>query len=148
MRQRPKKTPYQVTLSTTAASIAFQAICKLFRELGDVPEPQPRLKAWEIAFSSSAIAWGPRGQVEVGGKFVIEFNFEGLGNGVTPYGLKALLFNEHVNADVVKALQFAMIYTADVEAQGLNEINEQLVSTEMGKLYELVGKSGRLLGLR
>ena len=148
MRQRPKKKPYTVTLSTTAASIAFQAICKLFRELGEVPEPQPRLKAWEIAFSSSAIVWGPRGTLQVTGKFVIEINFEGLSDGVTPFGLKALLFNQQVSADVVRAMQMAMIYTGDVEAQGLNEINEQLVSGEMGKLHELVGKSARLLGLR
>jgi hypothetical protein len=144
---RPTKKPYEVSLSTSDAQIAFVAICKLFRELGEVPEPQPRLKAWELAFSSSVIAWGPRGQVDVGGKFVIELNFEGLGYGVAPHALKALLFNEHVNADIVKAVQLTMMYIADVEAKGLNEVNEQLVSGEIGKLYELFGKSCRLLGL-
>lgn len=139
--------PYTVTLSTAGASIAFKAICKLFRELGEVPEPQPRLKAWELAFSSSAIAWGPREQVPVDGKFVIEFSFAGLDNGVTPYALKALLFNEHVNADVVKTLQLAMMYTADVEAKGLNDINGPLVSGQIGKLYELFAKSCHLIGI-
>jgi len=143
----PSNEPYTVTLSTAGASIAFEAICRLFGELGAVPEPQPRLKSWELAFSSSAIVWGPIGQVPVDGKFVIEFSFAGLDNGVTPYALKALLFNEHVNADVVKTLQLAMMYIADVEAKGLNDVNEPLVSGEIGKLYELFAKSCRLIGI-
>lgn len=147
-----KNEPYTLKIDVAVAKKARKSVVSFFHSLKKpFLAPYPRQRAFVVAFDSSEVVWGVPGQVNIDGKWEITIDLAnttfGREKGYTPHDLLAILFNEFVSHDVTEALTMAMVYTADVEVNGKNAVNESLVTREVGKLYELVEKSVRLIGM-
>lgn len=144
--------PYLLKLDIKVANKARDAVGVFAHGLTKpFLEPYPRQKAFALVFDSADIALGVPGQADIDGKWEIKIDLShttvGRTKGVDPHDLLYILFHKDVSEKVVEALVMAMVYTADVEANGKNEFNERLVTAEITKLCELVDKSVRNLGM-
>lgn len=137
--------PYELKVSPKTAQLALKAIRKFCLDLGRVPEPQPRLKCWALDFSKSNIVWGNPSEIDMGGQFGIVFDFSDRKEGVSAKQLQIMLFNVFVSERMTKTLMWAMMYAADIEANGSNDINAGLLDREIAKAYA-IGRESMALG--
>lgn len=144
---RPKT--HRLKASLKQANKAQAAIADFAIDLGrPSPEPIPRMTKFVLGFDSESIVYGDSGEPDVTDKIEINFDLAeqfGVSEGLTPKELQFVFFNEHISEDVEKALRFAMLCVADMEANGKNEGNMELLIQEVATLYSLFNEGVRLL---
>jgi hypothetical protein len=140
---------YHLKASLKQANKAQAAIADFAIDLGRPrPAPVPRMTKFVLGFDSGSIAYGDDLGSNVDDKIEVSFGIAkefGLTEGLTPHELQFVFFNEHISEDVVKALRFAMLCVADMEANGKNEGNMRLLVQEVATLYSLFNEGVRLL---